>query len=586
MTITRPASVELRRAAGRALCAKLIAELSYEELLRPEPDGSESDGAHTYRLPLPSGVTYTFSARRGAFDSWRVREDSVRRDDAPADDPVRLLLDLRPLLGLSGDTAAESVQEMLATWEADVRLLAARPSAAALADLDAVALEGYQTGHPCIVLNKGRLGFTAADAARYSPEARQPMRLRWLAASPELATFRGLPSTLADELDLQVQAAFRLRLDDATGSGAGYVWFPVHPWQFERVVTTLFAAELASGALVLLGEGPDRYLPMQSIRTLANLDRPERSSVKLPLMIRNTLVWRGLAPEDAVAGPAVSVWLESLRERDAYLRDECRVALLAEAASVEVRHPVLTEIPDAPYRYSELLSVLWREPVTRHLVAGERARTLASLLLVDPNGRALLAELIDRAGVSAEEWLERLIGALLPPLLHFLCRYGIAFTPHGENVVLVTDAAGLPTRIAVKDFGADLEVLPDTDLSGLPDEVQPLLRRWPAQELAHSILSAVCSGYLRFLAPLAEETVGVPEQRVWTMVRREIERYRERFPELADRLDDFGLLEPRIQRICLNREQLTGVAFHERSDRDGEFDLREGTARNPLAGRA
>ena len=80
----------------------------------------------------------------------------------------------------------------------------------------------------------------------------------------------------------------------------------------------------------------------------------------------------------------MSAWLEGLRRRDPYLADETRVVLLAEHAAVAVRHPGLAEIPDLPYRYAELLSMLWREPVTRHLHPGEQARTMASLLLVGP----------------------------------------------------------------------------------------------------------------------------------------------------------------------------------------------------------
>lgn len=580
---------DLRTQAGRALCAKLLGELSYEQMLVPEP--GERPG--TYRLRLPD-ATYAFAARRGAFGAWHVDAGSITRADSseagaggPADDPLRLLLDLRSTLGLPGDTAAEAVGELLATWEADVRLLAGRPSAAALADLDVVALEGHQTGHPCIVLNKGRLGFTGPDAARYTPEARQPLRLRWVAAAPELAAARGPAQAelLADELDPAVRASFRLRLEDAlVPDPDSYVWFPVHPWQYEHVVTTLFAAELADRRLVLLGEGPDRYLPMQSIRTLANLDVPQRAAVKLPLMIRNTLVWRGLSTDDADAAPVVSAWLESLRSRDAFLRDECRVILLAEVAGVAVRHPELAEIPDAPYRYAELLSMLWREPVQNHLDRGERARTLASLLLVDRDGRSLLAELVDRSTLSGRAWLEKLFAAMLPPLLHYLCRYGVAFTPHGENVLFVVDAEGVPTRIAVKDFGADLELLPDAVEAGeLPEDVRGLLRRWPAGELAHAILSAVCAGHLRFLAPLAEQQLGVREAELWAMVRAELERYRDRHPELRDRFDALGLFAPEVERICLNREQLTGGAFHERSERDADFDLREGFAPNPLA---
>src|SRR4029453_5866345 len=101
------------------------------------------------------------------------------------------------------------------------------------------------------------------------------------------------------------------------------------------------------------------------------------------------------------------------------------------------------------------------------------------------------------AGLAARDWLRAFLSALLPPLLHYLFRYGASFTPHGENVVLISDADERPARIALKDFGADVELLPDEpryrieEYAELPDEVRGLLHRWPPEDLAHSILSAI-----------------------------------------------------------------------------------------------
>ncbi|MEK8172762.1 IucA/IucC family protein [Streptomyces sp. M19] len=90
---------------------------------------------------------------------------------------------------------------------------------------------------------------------------------------------------------------------------------------------------------------PGPRLPQQSIRTFLNAKRPERHSVKLPLSILNTLVWRGLPTERTLAAPAVTTWVHHLRDTDPFLRDECRVILLGEVASVAVGHPCTTRCP-------------------------------------------------------------------------------------------------------------------------------------------------------------------------------------------------------------------------------------------------
>ncbi|PZG09631.1 IucA/IucC family protein [Nonomuraea aridisoli] len=577
--------------AGRRLLVKAVEEFAYEELLVPEPDPGRP-GA--YRLDLGEGVCWTFRAARGTFGAWRVEEGTLRRHPAPADGeagPERLLLDARQVLGWDGPVTAEALRELTATRQAEARLLSGALPAARLADLDHLDLEAHQEGHPCMLLNKGRLGFAASDAAAYAPEAAGSVRLLWAAVHGSLAEYSGVPgldqeTLLGEELDDETRKRFAVALEAGTDlDPAGFTWLPVHPFHWDEAVAPLFAPYLADGRIVLLGEGPDRYRPLQSIRTLANLDRPDRRNVKVPLLIRNTLVWRGLSTEPTRAAPDVSAWLHGLRAADPYLRDELRFHPLGEVASVAVRHPLYESVRDAPYRYHELFGAVWREPVTALLGPGERARTMAALLKVGSDGRALVAELVERSGLAPRAWLARLLSALLPGLLHHLYRYGVAYCPHGENTVILYDAADVPAGVAVKDFAEDVNLLPDDlpEYAALSGRAREVLLRWPARELAHSLLSAVFAGHFRFFAPLVDEHLGVPEPDFWRLVREEIERYHARFPELAGRAEAFGLFAPEFGRVALNREQLLGGGFHDRAERDEGFDVVHGTVANPLA---
>jgi len=570
--------------AGRALLARMIAELAYEELLVPVPDGAG------WRIDLPGGVAYTFAARRATFGAWRVDDRTVTRSEAgsaePAQDPIRFALEIREIVGLTGPVMAELVRDLIATQVADVRLRARALTVGELADLSHEDLEGHQTGHPCVFLNKGRLGFSASEAARYTPEAAGEFRLVWIAVAPELGSSHGLgrAQLLAGELDDGTRAGFADRIVAAGGDPDAYHWLPVHPFQWDEAVAPLYAPQLATGQLVRLGESRDRYRPQQSVRTLTNLDQPHRRNVKVSLMIRNTLVWRGLSVAEAGCAPYTTTWLRSLREGDAYLRDECRIAMLGEVASVTVPHPVFAGVPDAPYRFHELLGAIWREPVASYLEPGERARTMASLLLTDRDGQAFVAELVRRSGLAPRDWLRAYLHALLPPILHYLYRYGACFTPHGENVVLIFDERDVPVGIALKDFGADVELLTEDlpEYALLPADVRAQLHRWSARELAHSVLSAICAGVFRFFAGLVEEQLGVPEHEFWALVRAEIVAYHDRFPELSERFAWFGLLAPTFGRVRLNREMLLGGGFHDRSERDADFDVIEGVVANPL----
>ncbi|MFY7070087.1 IucA/IucC family protein [Nocardiopsis changdeensis] len=573
------------RASG-LLAAKMVAELCFEYALVPEADGpgrwSAAVGAARYR----------FEGRRTLLDGWRVLPGVTRvgadGTEAPAS-PFALLRDLGAAGVVDPAVEAFTVGELTATLSADARLAVERRTAADLADLPYADLEGHQTGHPWIFANKGRVGFSARDRADFPPEARRPVRLPWIAVHRSLAEYHGVPGLeeevlRARELGGETVARFTGRLAAAGADPDAFVWLPVHPWQWDEVVVPLFAAELARGLIVPLGEAGDDYLPQQSIRTFTNLTRPDRFNVKLSLAILNTMVYRGIPTELCRAAPVSTGWVHALHAKDAFLAERHRVILPGEVAAVAVRHPVLEDIPDAPYRHRQLLGALWREPVAGFLEPGERARTLAALLHVDGEGRAFTAELVERSGLDAEEWLAALFGTVLPPLLHLLYRYGLAFNPHGENTIVVYDERDRPVRLAVKDFVDDMKLL-DADLpeyEGLPAEALGVLMRFDARELTSSVAKSLFIGHFRYLAPLAEEQLGVGEERFWALVRAEIDRYRAEFPELADRFALFDLLAPEYERVCLNRERLLGGGYHDRAERDAEFHLDAPPVPNPL----
>ncbi|HET6636940.1 MAG TPA: IucA/IucC family C-terminal-domain containing protein, partial [Streptomyces sp.] len=298
----------------------------------------------------------------------------------------------------------------------------------------------------------------------------------------------------------------------------------------------------------------------------------------------NTLVWRGLPTERTVAAPAVTAWVHSLREQDPYLREECRVILLGEVASVAVPHPVYDGLPGVPYQYRELLGCIWREPLTRYLDAGERARTLASLIHTDGDGRAFTAELVARSGLAPRVWLRHLFAALLPPLLHFLYRYGTVFSPHGENAIVVFDDRDVPVRLAVKDFVDDVNVSarPLPEHAAMPDEVRAVLLTEEPGFLTQFIHSGLFVGVFRFLAPLCQDQLGVPERDFWALLRAEVLRYHARFPQLKERFETFDLLTERIERLCLNRNRLHMDGYRDRAERP--HAAVHGTVANPLHG--
>lgn len=538
-----------------ALLAKLIGQLCAEELLTPAPG---------FVLEFDT-ARYQFTARRGAFGGWRVDPDSIRRstvgilgndESEPAGDPLQFLVDAAGALGIGGQTVAGFLAELTSTLAADVRLADSAVTNASLLTMTD-PIDGHLTGHPLLVANKGRLGFSAADNARYSPEARSAFRLTWLAVRRGPAGFRGTPdlsehAVVFAELDQATVDEFRSVLDDPDA----YVWLPCHPWQLDRVIRTQWAPQLASGEIVVLGEAPDRYLPTQSIRTVVNIDRPERYHVKLPLKILNTSVYRGIPEHCSLAAPMTTQWLRGLWNRDEMIA-KLGTELLGEVASVTVRHPQLSTTVGVPYQWTETLGCIWREPLQPLLRPGETAWPLAAVLHVDRDGSPLLMSLI--GGVGAEVWVGELLAALLRPLLRLMHYYGIAVNPHGENVVLICGPDRLPARVAIKDLVDDVNVSTEPVVArGIePDTHQRVLPRKPWEVLRQYLVDALLLGVFGPMADLLEDAGALSVERFWGRVRGEVEAYGAAFPEQADRLAATGLLGETFARYPLNGYRLT-----------------------------
>lgn len=421
--------------------------------------------------------------------------------------------------------------------------------------------------------NKGRVGFSSDDQARYAPEARSRLRLPWLAVHRGLAEFRATPAlsehaVREHELDEATRTAFASVLQSRGVDPDAYVWLPVHPWQLDHVVRTLWAPELAADRIIELGVAPDPMLPTQAIRTMSNVEHPDRFQVKLPLRILNTAVWRGIPPHCTSAAPTVTQWLRGLWDGDAELA-ETGAVLLGEVASVTIEHPLLSTVPGTPYTWLETLGCIWRESVDPTLRPGERAVPLAAVLHVDTAGRSLVSEYIARSGSDAQSWMADLFAALLRPLLLVLYRYGITVNPHGENVLLILDESGRPTRVAIKDLIDDVNVSvePVAERGPEPDSHYRVLPRKPWHVLRQYLVDALLVGVFRPLARLLRENHGVAEARFWGRVRGEIEDFRRRHPELADRMAQGDLLGPTFARYPLNGDRLVQTGYAELSYR-------------------
>ncbi|MVT07956.1 IucA/IucC family protein [Chitinophaga tropicalis] len=579
-TITR--QPEVFQKVIRLFISKIIAELSHEAILQPE----EQSGVYVLRAES-AGTLYRFSARVYSLNHWYVNPDSIEKivdgDTAPLE-AISFITDLNYQIGIAPAALPDYMEEVAGTLYGSAYLHGqGGPGAAYLAYAGYQEVEQAMTGHPRFITNNGRVGFDVTDYHKYAPEAAQPLPLIWLAGHKSRAEFTGIENLeyeqlIHQELSVDDIARFNAVLKGRGLSTDDYYFIPVHPWQWYNKLTNLFAPDIATNMLVCLGHSADTYQPQQSIRTFFNRSNGEKSYVKTALGILNMGYVRILSPYFMRTTPAINEWVYSVVEADGYLQEN-GFCVLREIAATGYTNQHFEDALQEDSPYKKMLASLWRESPVSKLQPGQKLMTMAALLHIDPQGNALLPELISTSGLTAPEWVKAYLDRYMKPLLHCFYRYDMVFMPHGENIVLVLEN-NVPVRAIMKDIGEEVTLM-DMDVV-LPEKARRIQVSIPESFRTRPIFTQLFDGIFRFIAAILAEQGGLPEQEFWQLVAACILEYQQQFPEMAGKFDQYDLFTPVIAPDALNRMQI--LNSRKLRDRANPFDVPGiGEVKNPVA---
>ncbi|MGG0285721.1 IucA/IucC family siderophore biosynthesis protein [Peribacillus butanolivorans] len=559
------------------LLAKMISEYMYEDIIHPAVLNEDVAG-NLYELKINEEKSYQFLALPRLFDSYDVQAESIKVFEAEqtrqANDAIHFILDLQPLIGMTAETTGHLIKEFHHTLLADLQLLSKpEQNADDLVELDYALLEGEMSGHPWIAYNKGRIGFGYDDYLKFAPENQEKIQLSWIAVHKTRGAFNSIQTLsykqlMENELDDETRKVFANRLAEKGLKEEDYFYLPIHEWQWKNVIIQNFTDDLAKGLIVALGNGPDEYLPQQSIRTFVNVSNKNKHHVKLPMSILNTLVYRGLPAERTVIAPKITEYIKNIYNNDSFLKEECKVVLPGEVASLNVDHPYFSKLKNVPYQYLEMLGGIWRESIYSYMEEGEKPITLASLLHVDHEGKPYVESLIEKSGLTTEAWTAQLFDVILSPLLHFIYQYGVVFSPHGQNTILVLKDYK-PHRLAIKDFVDDVNISdqPLPELSMLPDNLKKVLRSEAPEGLVQFIFTGLFICHFRYLSTLLMRRNLLDENVFWEGVARTILTHQQKFPQLQDRFETFNFFAPKLTKLCLNRNRMLQYGYSDGEDR-------------------
>lgn len=559
------------RLAGQRLIEMAIAEFLYEEIIQVTDLKN-----NRYQLTLDD-QTYTFKAQNYLLGHWQIEEGSVRElsvvEDLPAWNLHTFIRAFSNQTEVKPFTKAYLIKEMNNTWLAEAHLFdESRLSSEAVLTASHHEIEGMLRGHPWLIMSKGRMGFGYDDYLSAAPELSPTVKVLWLAVHRDLAEFRSTEEWQAGrlyqhELSAEELANFEQKLHERGCSCRDYFLIPVHTWQWHQWLVPTYANEIVDQRIIELGVGQDDYVPMQSIRTLCNISQPERHYIKLPVSIFNTAVYRGLPSKRNLAAPAVTAWLKQIQTQDPDLK-QSGVAFLGEVATLTIHQPCFDQIDGAPYQFKELFGCLWRESVDPVIGTGEQALSQAALLHRDINGQSILAVLIQASGLSPLQWLKRFAEVSVTPLLICLYKYGLAFSPHGENTMLI-HANGVPQKMVLKDFIDDVNLVDEDfpELASLPIEGQILLRH-PAHELSHFIFTGLLMVHYRYICNVfLQDHPEHSEVEFWQTISSVIDAFHQEHPELAERIEKFAIFRAEFEKICLNRVRLFTTSYNDEAER-------------------
>ncbi|AJC48486.1 GNAT family N-acetyltransferase [Allofrancisella guangzhouensis] len=573
--------------ASTRLLEKIISEFSYEGVFTPVQNDANQE---VYTIKITSAIYYKFKATKRIYGNLIVHQDSTIRHENDysevVDDAIRFIIDTLPITKINPITTAHFIKELNNTIYADIAILQKdKVSASEIYKLPYAYIEGNMTGHPWFVINKGRIGFNSSDHANYAPEMQKIINLSWIAVNKDLITFSSISNLsyskiTQKEIHPDILESFNKTIMTNNKNPDDYFILPVHPWQWENVLKQQFTKYIADGEIIFMGKSKDQHLAMQSIRTLSNISHPEKYSIKLPLSLLNTAVYRGLPKNQTINAPMLTEWVKTIAKEDNFL-STCNFILLGELASAYCKHPYYSDISESPYYFTEQLGAIWRESIHSRLKNNEKAITMAALTHVDSDGKSVLCEMIKESSLNVNQWLEMFFENTVPALLHFLYKYGMVFSPHGENSILIIEN-NLPVGLAMKDFVDDINICknPVEELATLPQEVKDAIPQVDDDYLLQFIHTGLFVVHYRYISSILADKLNFPELYFYQKLHECVERYQTINPDLESRFKRFNLYKKSFEKLCLNRLRIFEVGYGDYSSRPKVIST--GQLENPL----
>ncbi|MFC7372794.1 IucA/IucC family protein [Fictibacillus iocasae] len=317
-------------------------------------------------------------------------------------------------------------------------------------------------GHPTHPGAKMRKGLSPEENWNYSAEFKETVRLQFAAVSKNLVYHQQMPGVSWQDELLQAEPLLAVEAQKVLGHNwkERYTLFPVHPWQAQHILPSLYKHELERGELILLPY-TSPYVPGMSFRTLfPSLGGLSKPHYKLPASVHLTGEIRTLSEQTIHNGPLMSELVHSFVQEDTVIDSDRFVPVMEKMGAYFLSNGDENEAYQT--ERSESLSFVIRENIAHHVREDEWGMVCSALVSrVHDAPAPLIAELITRyklsQRLSKDEdavflFLIRYVKNMLSGTIPLMTKYGIGVEGHLQNSVAVFSKDGTPLRLLMRDW--------------------------------------------------------------------------------------------------------------------------------------
>ncbi|QBP42575.1 IucA/IucC family protein [Paenisporosarcina antarctica] len=434
-------------------------------------------------------------------------------------------------------------------------------------------------GHPLHPGTKTKFGVSTADVIKYSPEWGGNPEVAFVAVSKKHCHTTSIDEQSVTSLLYQEYEGLHSVVDETLHilglKVDQFEVIPVHPWQFEYTLPTLYKEEIEMKRIVPILSFRIPTQSLVSFRSLAPIQNrgQGRHHIKTAVNIQTTSAVRTVSPNSVENGPILSKIMASILEKENNF--DGRFVVIQERAGAYYKSLKESLSEEENWTFKANLGSLLRENPENHIKEENEIPMAAAALLAESpiSGKLIAVELVEELAVhyqlsdqkeAASLFIQKYAEASLPGFLTLMVRYGISLEGHMQNSVSVFRNGEL-VRILLRDFGG-IRILPERlEKHGYDAKFYPgsSIVTDQVDQLRNIISYSVIQNHFAELITCLVRSLEIEEDRLWeevAIVCKAVFEDLKKDSSIAQQAeaDEYELFQPTIHLKALTTMRLQG----------------------------